>query len=135
VTDLGGESACWAHLVDDLDAHQHPSRVAQVDMTRLGPAGSGAIWSLPHDGDLDANVVRLTGGQEIGQHVNNDVDVFVIVWLGTGEVATDDRTLPLRPGLATLVPRGTSRTIRAGHEGMTYVTVHRRRGPLTVGRH
>ena len=140
MTDLGGEPACWAHLMDELDTRAdadvtaNVNRVTQVDVTQLGGEVGGAIWSLPHDGDLDANVIRLDGGQEIGQHVNNEVDVFVVVWQGTGEVTIDGRVLRLRPGVATLIPRGASRTIRADHQGMSYFTVHRRRGPLTVGR-
>lgn len=134
VSDQGGEPACWAHLVDDLATRPETDRVTQVDVARLGGEGGGAIWSLPHDGDLDANVIRLDGRQEIGHHVNDEVDVLIIVWQGTGEIAIDDRTLPLRPGVATLVPKGTGRTIRADREGMSYLTVHRRRGPLTVGR-
>jgi mannose-6-phosphate isomerase-like protein (cupin superfamily) len=134
MSDLGGEPACWAHLADELDTRADADRVTQVDVTQLGSEVGGAIWSLPHDGDLDANVIRLPEGGAIGEHVNTEVDVFIIVWEGTGEIAIDDRTLPLHPGVATLVPRGTSRTIRADHEGMSYLTVHRRRGPLSVGR-
>lgn len=134
MTDLGGEPACWAHLAADLDSRPDASRVAQVDVAQVGGESVGAIWSLPHDGDLDANLVELHGGREIGEHVNTEVDVFVVVWHGTGEIAIDGRTLPLRPGVATLVPKGTNRTIRAGRAGMRYLTVHRRRGPLTIGR-
>jgi quercetin dioxygenase-like cupin family protein len=139
VTDFGGEPACWAHLEDELDTRPEPDRVTQVDLTQLDLAqvvrdGGGAVWSLPHDGDLDANVIHLAGGATIGQHVNDELDVFVIVWDGSGEIAIDDRTFRLRPGVATLVPKGTSRLIRADSDGMSYLTVHRRRGPLTVGR-
>ena len=134
MTDHGGEPACWAHLIDDLDTEPETNRATQVDVTQLDGEGGGAIWSLPHDGDLDANVIRLDGDQEIGEHVNNEVDVFVLVWQGTGEITIDDHTLPLRPGVATLVPKGSSRTICAGRDGMNYLTIHRRRGPLTVGR-
>lgn len=134
MSDLGGEPACWAHLVDDLDTRPDTDRVTRVDLTRLDGDGGGAIWSLPHDGDLDANVIRLSGGAAIGQHVNHEVDVLLIVWQGAGEIAIDERTVPLRPGVATLVPKGTMRSVGADREGMTYVTVHRRRGPLTVGR-
>jgi mannose-6-phosphate isomerase-like protein (cupin superfamily) len=135
VTDHGGEPACWAHLIDDLDTEPETNRATQVDVTQFdGESGGGAIWSLPHDGDLDANVIRLGGDQEVGEHVNNEVDVFVLVWQGTGDITIDDRTLSLRPGVATLVPKGSSRTIRAGRDGTTYLTIHRRRGPLTVGR-
>lgn len=134
MTDHGGEPPCWAHLVDDIDARTESDRVTQVDVTQLDGEGGGAIWSLPHDGDLDANVIRLGGHQEIGDHVNDEVDVFIVVWEGAGGIAIDDRPLPVQPGVAMLVPKGTSRTIRADADGMTYLTVHCRRGPLTVSR-
>lgn len=70
MSDLGGEPACWAHLEDELDTRPDTDRVAHVDVTRLGGDGSDALWRLPHDGDLDAgldaDVVRLPGGEEIG---------------------------------------------------------------------
>jgi mannose-6-phosphate isomerase-like protein (cupin superfamily) len=120
--------------MDDLDARPEANRVTHVDVTQLDGEGGGAVWSLPHDGDLDANMIRLHGGQEIGDHVNDEVDVLVVVWHGAGEIAIDDRSLPLRPGVLVLVPMGSSRAIRAGHQGVSYLTVHRRRGPLTIGR-
>lgn len=135
MTELGGEPACWAHLADELDTRPGTTdRTAHVDITQLGGKGRGAIWSLPHDGDLDANVVRLDAGQAIGEHINHEVDVFVVVWDGTGGIRIDDRPVGLRPGVALLVPKGTTRAIRAGADGVTYLTVHRRRGPLAIGR-
>lgn len=134
MTDLGGESACWAHLVDELDTREQPDRVTYVDLTQFAREGSGALWSLPHDGDLDANLVHLVGGEEIGHHVNHEVDVFVVVVDGAGELDIDERTLSLRPGVVSLIPRGTSRAIRADGAGVSYLTVHRHRGPLAIGR-
>ncbi|MAT06579.1 MAG: hypothetical protein CL424_16185 [Acidimicrobiaceae bacterium] len=135
MTDLGGEPACWAHLEDELDTRRETDRVTHVGVTQLVSEGNGALWSLPNYGDLDANVVQLDADQAIGEHINHDVDVFIVVWDGTGEVAIDDRPLPVRPGVALLVPKGTSRTIRADADGMTHLTVHRRRGHLAIGRH
>jgi quercetin dioxygenase-like cupin family protein len=135
VTDLGGEPPCWAHLLDEPDIHQQPDHSTHVDISRVGDDGSGAVWSLPHGGDLDANLIRLEAGEEIGRHVNSAVDVFIVVWDGGGEITIDDRTLSLQPGVAVLVHRGALRSIKAGRDGIRYLTVHRRRDPLTIGRH
>jgi len=59
------------------------------------PTGSGgAIWNLPHGGDIDANLVRLDPGQAIGAHINDDVDVLLVVHSGTGDLEIDGRTVP-----------------------------------------
>ena len=61
-----------------------------VDLDQVAAAGTvGAAWSLPHGGDLDANVVRLDAAGGIGEHVNNEVDVLVVVVSGQGSVSVD----------------------------------------------
>lgn len=135
MTDLGGDPPCWAHLLDEPDTDQKRHRSTHVDLSQIGDDGSGAVWSLPHGGDLDANLIRLDAGEEIESHVNSAVDVFIVVWDGAGEITIDDQALSLQPGVAVLVQRGSRRAIQAGHDGVRYLTVHRRRDPLTIGRH
>ena len=132
MSDDGGESACWAHLMDEMDTRGPARRVAEVDLALVPDDGRGAVWSLPHDGDLDANLVRLPPGQQIDQHVNNEVDVFVVVMEGDGDLLVDDREVRLAPGVAVLIPRGCGRTSRAGAGPLRYFTVHRRRDPLAI---
>ena len=134
MSDLGGEPACWAHLADELDTREGPGGATHVDVSELDDDVTGAAWSLPHGGDLDANMIRLQAGREIEEHVNRDVDVFVVVCAGSGEVAVDDSTLELRGGVAVLIPRGSRRAIRAGSVGIGYFSIHRRRDALTIGR-
>jgi mannose-6-phosphate isomerase-like protein (cupin superfamily) len=138
-SDVGGDPACWAHLLDDPDAgadvsraHEHP---LAVDLLRVTSAGRGAAWSLPHGGDLDANLVRLGSDDEIAEHVNTEVDVVMVIVDGSGEVRADGWSAALRPGVVVLVPRNCARAIRAGADGIGYLTVHRRRGPLQIGPH
>lgn len=132
MTDVGGESACWAHLLPEMHAGEAPAGVAHVDIAALSGAGRGALWSLLHDGDLDANLVQLPAGDEIASHMNNEVDVFVVVMSGNGVLVADGHTYPLRTGVAALVPQGAARTIRAGSQSLRYFTVHRRRAPLAI---
>lgn len=123
--DTGGDAPCWAHLFEDGGA-----LVADLgaDPSRSG----GAVWSLPHGGDLDANLVRLAPGQEIGAHVNREVDVLIVVHGGDGEIVVDDRRQPLWADHLALVPKGSMRSILAGDTGIAYLSVHRRRGPLGI---
>lgn len=127
--DLGGDPACWAHLFGGAD---DPSRVV-VDLDATATAGAGgAVWSLPHGGDLDANLVWLGPGHTIGEHVNREVDVLVFVRTGTGRITIDDEVHDVRSDALALIPRGARRRIEAGPSGISYLSVHRRRDPLTI---
>lgn len=95
-----------------------------------GPAG--VVWSLPHGGDLDANLVHLDPGGAIPAHVNGEVDVIISVVGGRGHLIVDDAIHPLHSDVLALIPRGTRREIRADHRGLTYLSVHRRRRPLGI---
>lgn len=136
--DMGGEAPCWAHLVDDLEPQAAPKSQCPVviDVAALAAmtdgGADGAIWSLPHDGDLDANVVRLRTGNAIDEHVNGEVDVLLVVWSGTGTLDVDDATIALAPGVLASIPKGARRSVRAGGDDLTYLSIHRRRGSLSI---
>lgn len=117
MSETGGDPACWAHVVDD----------------RLIGSFDDEAWSLPHGGGLDANVVRLAPGGSIGTHVNDAVDVLLVVWSGSGEVVIDERRTPLESGTIVLVPRHASRSIVARGDGLVYLSTHPARGPMTIG--
>jgi quercetin dioxygenase-like cupin family protein len=129
--DEGGEAPCLAPLFDDT---------AEGAVTDLGPllggAGDGVHWTLTEPSQLNANLVRLGPGASIGEHVNGEVDVVVVVLAGAGRVVVDGRSGTLRPDVVAHLPRGTRRRIDAddGGVGLAYLTVHVRRGPLTPGR-
>jgi mannose-6-phosphate isomerase-like protein (cupin superfamily) len=132
--DLGGEAPCWAHLVDDAGHLDHAGAASVVvDLGAIDVDGaSGAVWSLPHGGDLDANIVHLHPTDAIGEHANDEVDVLIVVLAGNGTVSIDGTSHALRPGIAALVPRAAVRAITPGVGGVTYLSVHRRRGALRI---
>ena len=138
MSDLGGDPACWAHLFDDHeDTHDlggPPEGALIVDLGAAPVGGGGAIWSLPHGGDLDANLVRLDPDGAIGEHVNNDVEVLLFVQSGAGQVQIGEMRHDLAADYLALIPRGVRRTITAGPSGITFLSVHRRRSPLGIGR-
>jgi mannose-6-phosphate isomerase-like protein (cupin superfamily) len=104
-----------------------------VDLDRVDRSGgAGAVWSLPHGGDLDANLVRLGPGEAIGAHVNSEVDVLVVVVGGSGTVDIDGAIDDLRPSVVVLVPKGASRSITAGDGELVYLSAHRARGGLQI---
>lgn len=123
VAELGG---------DPVSTQDGASFVVDLGAARLGPGG--AIWSLPHGGDLDANLVRLDPGTTIGSHINNEVDVLLFIQSGTGELSINDEISHLGADHLGLIPKGSRRAIIAGDSGITYLSVHRRRGPLEIAR-
>jgi quercetin dioxygenase-like cupin family protein len=138
--DVGGDPPCWAHLFEEPEDAAGSSPVV-ADLGALeaavtgGPGGAdgpgGAVWSLPHGGDLDANLVRLPAGGSIGEHVNELLDVLLVVRSGSGELIVDGRRHPLRPDTVVLLPHGTRRALSAGPDGLGYLSVHRRRPAMT----
>jgi quercetin dioxygenase-like cupin family protein len=94
---------------------------------------AGVVWSLPHGGDLDANLVHLDPGGVIGSHVNDDVDVVISVIAGAGELVVDGATHVLRGDVLAMIPKGGRRQVRADAKGLTYLSIHRRRDPLGIG--
>jgi mannose-6-phosphate isomerase-like protein (cupin superfamily) len=137
--DQGGDPPCWAHLFDlDPCEPADPTTCGAtigpvvIDLGSVRTGSEGAVWSLPHGGDLDANLVRLHPHAGIGAHVNNDVDVLVFVQSGSGQLMIDGTAQPLGPDYLALIPKGTSRSITAAPSGITYLSVHRRRSPLGI---
>lgn len=106
--------------------------VVARDVDRAHGIG-GVVWKLPHEGDLDGNLVRLAAGRSIDAHVNDEVDVLLVVRTGGGELTVDGERHPLDTTTVALVPRGTSRSITAGPEGIAYLSIHRHRSGLHIG--
>lgn len=104
-----------------------------VHLGALPGDGDGVMWSLADSPELNVNLVRLTPGSTIGSHVNTDVDVVLVVLAGGGTVVVAGTPYTLEGSTLAYVPRFREREVRAGGQGLTYVSLHRRRGPLTLG--
>ncbi|HWU11821.1 MAG TPA: cupin domain-containing protein [Streptomyces sp.] len=113
-----------------------PQVLAVLDelLASAAPGGRGALWHLAEQGrELDANVVRLPPGAGVGEHQEDVLDVFLVVLAGGGRLRTGaGGTLDLAPTAVIWLPRTSRRALEAGPEGLTYLTVHRRRPGLTV---
>jgi quercetin dioxygenase-like cupin family protein len=101
-----------------------------VDLAALSEVatGAGPQWGHASD-DLNMTLLHWTPGQAVAAHVNDEVDVLLMVIAGEGEVTVDGTVHTLRPGCALLIPKGAERAIRATTT-LDYLSVHRRRrGP------
>ena len=96
--------------------------------------GAGALWILEGSEDLNANLIGFPVGEGVGEHVNGEVDVLVVGVSGEGCVSVDGRAHPLRAGVVVFVPKGTRRSTRSDSADFAYLSVHRRRSPLRIGR-
>jgi quercetin dioxygenase-like cupin family protein len=97
------------------------------------PVPSGARWTLAEPGrQLDANLIHLPAGQRVDTHTEPDLDVVLVVVSGGGTVATPDGEQTIADGNVVWLPRGSTRNITAGNNGLSYLTVHRRRPGLRI---
>ncbi len=95
--------------------------------------GTGVIWALGGSDDLNANLVRFAAGGGVEEHVNEEVDVLFVGVAGSGFVSVEGRGHTLSNGALVFVPKGARRSTRATSDDFSYLTVHRRRGPLRIG--
>ncbi|MEU8352154.1 MULTISPECIES: hypothetical protein [Streptomyces] len=96
---------------------------------------AGALWKLAEPGrQLDANVVRLPPRQRVDTHAEPDLDVLFLVVAGDGTLDGSDGPHRLAEGRLIWLPHGSSRSLTAGEAGLSYLTVHRRRPGMRIGR-
>ncbi|MGC5077470.1 cupin domain-containing protein [Agrococcus sp. DT81.2] len=99
------------------------------------PDERGAVWRLDDaERHLDANVIALPPGERIDDHVGPEEDVLLHVIAGSGALRSGDEELPLTVGTIVWLPRRSRREITAGADGLRYLSVHRRKPGLRVGR-
>ncbi|MFF7178049.1 hypothetical protein [Streptomyces sp. NPDC008121] len=106
------------------------------ELIAAAPDGqSGALWRLGAAGrQLDANLVRLLPGTDVAAHTEAEVDVLLLAVAGGGSLTVDGTEHEIVPGAFRHVPRGAARALRAGPKGLVYLTAHRRRAGMTIGR-
>ncbi len=100
-----------------------------VDLTRI--AGHGPAWGTASE-DLNATLLVWREGEGQPSHVNPERDVALLTLAGSGVLLVDDRDCRLGPGSFVIVPRGSTRSVTAGPEGLRCLSVHRRRGGLPI---
>ncbi|MER7758730.1 hypothetical protein [Streptomyces sp. NPDC097619] len=97
------------------------------------PEDSGALWRLRSGGrQLDANLVRHLPGTGGTPSTETDVDVVLLAVSGSGTLTLDGTDTPLRPGLLAFLPRGATRAVSAGADGLVVLTVHGRRRGMSI---
>lgn len=104
-------------------------------LSEVGTERGGALWSLAvRSRQLDANVIRLPAGARVAAHVEPDLDVLLCVVEGSGSLTTPAGEQRLTRGAVAWLAHGAERALAADGEGLVYLTVHRRRPGLSIGR-
>ena len=93
----------------------------------------GAAEGLASD-ELNATPLSWKAGTGPPEHVNDERDVLVVVLDGSATLSIDGEERQLARGESGLIARGRRRKITAGADGVRYLSIHRRRPPLQIGR-
>ncbi|WHM40525.1 hypothetical protein [Streptomyces sp. BPTC-684] len=94
----------------------------------------GALWRLAERGrQLDANLVRLSAGAAVAEHVESELDVLLVVVEGGGHLDNGVERQAMEPGSVAWLPRTARRALLAGPNGLAYLSVHQRRPGLRIG--
>lgn len=109
-------------------------RSADLGTLASGEPGTGVIWTLEGSEQMNANLVRFESGEGVGEHANDKVDVLFLGVAGEGYIYVGGQGHRISAGNLVFAPRDTRRSTRAASDGFAYLTVHRRRGPLEIGK-
>jgi quercetin dioxygenase-like cupin family protein len=124
-----------AQNADDTADSNAPRLLADLDsyLAQADEGQRGALWRLAEPArQLDANLVRLPPNAEVDVHREPDVDVLVVAVAGHGTVHAESGAVELSAHCVAWMPRGSSRSITAGPDGFSYLTVHRARTGMRI---
>jgi quercetin dioxygenase-like cupin family protein len=84
----------------------------------------------------ELNVTKLSwkAGSGPPEHVNEERDVLMIVLDGSATLNIDGEQRELARGETAIIAKGRKCKITAGADGVRYLSVHRRRPPVQIGR-
>jgi mannose-6-phosphate isomerase-like protein (cupin superfamily) len=107
-----------------------PPEATQIDLIALAATDqTGPLWGHETE-DLDCTFLTWNGGHQIPPHVNDEVDVVMIVLAGQGEATVAGTIYPLSQGQTLVIPKSLERSITALSERFSYLNVHKRRRRL-----
>ena len=105
------------------------SEIITLGELTLDPRVQGPIWSYG-GGQLDVNVLYFDRGEGVAEHVNPELDVWLVVIGGAGEALVGGVAHPLAVGTCLYIPAGVARAIRSTGESLVYASAHQKRRGL-----
>jgi uncharacterized protein (DUF2249 family)/quercetin dioxygenase-like cupin family protein len=127
----------WRIRITRLTTTDLPRVLCDTTALASGDAtadATGAVWKLEmNQRHLDSNIIHMQPNAQIDSHAGPDLDVMMHVLGGSGELAHERDRIALSAGTLIWLPRRSQRSITAGADGLTYLTVHQRRPGLSIG--
>lgn len=100
-----------------------------LEELNLNPEIQGPIWS--HGGaQMDVNILYFDNGEGVAEHINHNLDVWLIVLHGSGEAHLDGVRHPLEPGTILYIPAGHRRGFHSTGGPLVYASAHQKRRGL-----
>jgi len=97
-----------------------------LDLCAAIGENTGPQWGTATD-DLNGTLLSWNQGQEIASHVNNEVDVIMVVIQGNGVLTLDKVVHEIHDGMAAVIPKGVERAVIAESTPFVYLNIHRKR--------
>jgi mannose-6-phosphate isomerase-like protein (cupin superfamily) len=113
------------------EGRDKPPHIGDTPADLTQGEGPGPVWGLA-SADLNATLLAWPAGEGLAEQVNEERDVLLIVVGGSGTVWLEGVEHAVHAPQAVLIEKGQRFRVSAGNAGIRYVSVHRRRGPLTV---
>ena len=101
-----------------------------LDAPRIAAETANRLAASLNSADLNVNLLVLDAAATIAEHVNSEVDVFIVAIAGQGEITVDGQPCPLIAGQALVIAKGARRSIRPVSDRFAYLTCHRTRAGL-----
>jgi len=118
-------------LAEDLPKPQAPRRGAvEAVAPEKRPDAAKALASE----ELNVTPLSWKAGSGPPEHVNEERDVLVVVLDGSATLSINGDERELARGETAVIAKGRKRKITAGRGGVRYLSIHRRRPPLQIGR-
>jgi mannose-6-phosphate isomerase-like protein (cupin superfamily) len=104
------------------------NEIVLVDLNALSHEArqGGPQWGLASE-DLNATLLWWPDQHTIAPHINNEVDVFLLVVNGSGVIVVNGQEFQVSAGQALLIPKGAERAIHSATGSFCYLNIHRRR--------
>lgn len=127
--------ALWRTKISRLASTAVPWILTDTTTTGVGvePDPAGVVWQLAvQSREIDADVTRLSAGQDTGMYVGPEFDAMIHVLSGNGSLTTELGTIALAAGALLWMPKRSKRQFVVGSDGLRYLTIHQKRQFLSL---
>lgn len=127
--------ALWRTRISRLSSTALPWILTDTNTTGDGVESdpAGVVWKLDVQArEIDADITRLSAGEDTGMHIGPEFDAMIHVLSGTGRLATELGTIELAAGALLWMPKRSRRQFVAGSDGLRYLSIHQKRQFLNM---